>query len=72
MEFDPWMILTSDYVDTLSSHLAFKPIHAILYDMRRFGGDFAITTHRAPLGIATQAVQPICTTMENEATTFVI
>ena len=54
----------------LASHPALEPIHAVLCDMLRTGGDFATATQRTPLGIATQAVQHICTTPDDDAVSF--
>ena len=52
----------------LASHPALEPIHAVLCDMLRSGEDFALASRQTPLGIATQAVQHICSTPDEDAT----
>ena len=54
----------------LASHSALEPVHAVLCDMLRAGGDFATATQQTPLGVATQALQHICTTPDVDASIF--
>ena len=51
----------------LASHPALEPIHAVICDMLRSGEDFSLTSQQTPLGIATQALQHICTTPDEDA-----
>ena len=64
----------ADFNQRLGRHLAsqpaLEPIHAVLCDMLRSGSDFAADTRRNPLGIATQALQHICSTPDDDATVF--
>ena len=54
----------------LASHPALEPIHAVLCDMLRAGGDFSTENQQTPLGVATQAVQHICTASDVDASVF--
>ena len=54
----------------LASHPKLEPIHAVLCDLLRAGGDFTAENLQTPLGIATQAVQHICTTPDDDASVF--
>ena len=61
----------ADFNQRLGRHMAsqpaLEPIQAVLCDMLRSETDFATTTKRNPLGIATQAVRHTCSTPDDDA-----
>ena len=64
----------ADFNQRLGQHLAaqsaLEPIHAVICDMMRSGAGFGLSANRTPLAIATQAVQHMCTTPDDDASIF--
>ena len=64
----------ADFNQRLGKHLALQPalepIHSVLCDVLQSGLDFATSTARCPLSIATEAMRHQCTTPDNDAVTF--
>ena len=51
----------------LASHQALEPIHAVICDRLRSGTEFATETRAHPLSVATQAIQHICASSDEDA-----
>ena len=64
----------ADFNQRLGKHLALQPalepIHSVLCDLLRSGLDFAASTTRCPLNIATEAMRHQCSTPDDDAVTF--